>query len=221
MPKAFSWSFSRLKNYETCPKRYYEIDIQKNYKESSAQLDWGGKVHEAMADAIKTGTPLPTDIPFQRWINSVNKFKGEKLVEQKWALTKEFQPTEWFSPLAWFRSVGDFVGIAAPGALILDWKTGKPTRDSQQLMLTAACVFAFHPDVHEVDSGFVWLKDDAITSEHYTRADMPKHWMDIIPRVQRMEQATATLTFPPQPDRLCKKYCPVSSCPFWRKGPQG
>lgn len=219
MPKAFSWSYSRLKNYETCPRRYYEIDVQKNFKDSTAQLDWGNSVHEALANAIKDGAALPeTMAPYQKWVNSLRKFEGEKLVEQKWALTKEFQPCEWFSPMSWFRGIGDFVGIAGPYALILDWKTGKPTQDSKQLMLVAACVFAFHPDVQEIDSGFVWLKHDDQTVETYRRVDMSKEWLALLPRVERMQQATATLTFPPQPGYLCKKYCPVSSCPFWKKG---
>lgn len=222
MAKAFSWSYSRLKNFETCPKRYYEVDQAKNFKDDTAQLDWGNAVHAAMAHAITTGKPLPPGMePFQKWVNSLAKFRGEKLVEQKWALNKDFQPTEWFSPSAWVRSVGDFVGIAAPKALSLDWKTGKPQQDSKQLMLVAACVFAFHPDVHEIDSGFVWLKHDTSTVETYRREDMAQQWLELIPRVKTFEQAVASMSFPPKPDRLCKKYCPVASCPFWKKGPQG
>ena len=220
MGKAFSWSYSRLKNYETCPKRYYEVDVAKRYQDSTEQLDWGNAVHAALAQAVK-GNPLPATMPFKKWITSVGKFKGEKLVEQKFALTKDLLPCEWFSPLAWFRGVGDFVGIAPPWALILDWKTGKPTVDSKQLMLLAACVFAFHKDVDHVDSGFIWLKHDTQTIERYHRKDMTAEWVALLPRVKRLEDAALTLDFPPQPGKLCRKYCPVSSCPFWKKGASG
>ncbi len=33
-PKEWSWSYSKLKNYEVCPKRHYEVDVLKNYDDS-------------------------------------------------------------------------------------------------------------------------------------------------------------------------------------------
>ena len=91
MGKAFAWSYSRLKNFETCPKRFYEVDVAKRYQDSTEQLDWGNAVHAALAQAVK-GNPLPSTMPFKKWIASVGKFQGEKLVEQKFALTKDLLP---------------------------------------------------------------------------------------------------------------------------------
>ena len=31
--KAYSWSYTKLKNWRTCGRRYMEIDILKNYQE--------------------------------------------------------------------------------------------------------------------------------------------------------------------------------------------
>ena len=59
-PKPFSWSYSRLKNFETCPKRHWHVDINKDAKEEdSEQLQWGNAVHKALADRIAKGTSLP------------------------------------------------------------------------------------------------------------------------------------------------------------------
>ena len=57
-PKPFAWSYSRLKNFEVCPKRHYEIDIAKNIKEEESEaLLWGNTVHRSCADRLSKGTP--------------------------------------------------------------------------------------------------------------------------------------------------------------------
>src|SRR5262249_42885039 len=103
--KPIAWSFSRLKSYEICPKRFYETEIKKAWpKESSAQLDWGNAVHAALANSLKTGTPLPTVFRiFQPWVEKINRTPGELLVEEdcKWAITRQFAPTPWFSKNVW------------------------------------------------------------------------------------------------------------------------
>lgn len=214
--KSFSWSYSRLKNYETCPKRYYEVDVLKNVQDDTTQLRWGNKVHDAFKVSLSSRAPMQREFQaYQKWANTLTKrfAAPELLVEQKFALTRQLTPCEWFSPTAWFRAIGDVVGLAAPWAMILDWKTGKPQVDSKQLMLLAACVFAFHPDIDHVDSGFVWLKDDTQTIEQYHRSSINEEWLGVLPRVERMEAATAASDFPAQPNKLCRRYCPVIDCP--------
>lgn len=219
--KPFSYSWSRLKNYETCPKKYYEVDVCKHYVEDTTELAWGNRVHDAFKVALTSGAPLPAEFPYQKWANSCLKWRsagGTLLVEQKYALTRDLQASPYFGPAVWYRGIGDAVGIAPPVALVLDWKTGKPKVDSKQLMLLAACVFAFYPDVHEVESGFVWLKHDASTTEIYKRSQMADEWVGLLPRVAALEAATKNLEFPPRPGPLCRRYCPVTSCPFHGKG---
>ena len=49
-PKAFAWSYSRLKNFESCPKRHYHVDVVKDVREEeSEQLKWGNALHDAFA----------------------------------------------------------------------------------------------------------------------------------------------------------------------------
>ena len=70
MKKAFAWSYSRMKNFAVCPKRHYEIDIAKNYKDDSAEaLLWGNAVHEALAERCgPKRTPLPEGMaPYEPW----------------------------------------------------------------------------------------------------------------------------------------------------------
>ena len=54
--KPFSWSWSKLKNFRTCPKRHYHVDIAKDFKEDDSEdLLWGNEVHEALAKRIGKG----------------------------------------------------------------------------------------------------------------------------------------------------------------------
>jgi hypothetical protein len=219
MTKSWSWSFSKLKNYDTCPKRHYEVDLAKNYSDEGGEaLVWGNEVHGALAAAIKNKTPLPDTMrDYQKWVDRVLDGPGELQVEKKYAITKDFQPTSWFADNAWYRGIGDVVRIDGPVALILDWKTGKVLVDSVQLMLMAQCIFAHFPNVKVVRSEYVWLKDDCSTPEIYTRADVAGGWVGLLPRIKELENAAVTMTYPPKPGKLCYKWCPVMSCPFHGK----
>lgn len=214
-PKSFSWSYSKLKNFESCPKRHYHVDVAKDVKEEeSEQLAYGNMLHKALAERIGKGIPLPS--PFaamEVWAEKVSHPGGKILVEQKLAITKDFGPCDFFAKDAWFRGIGDVIKIIGPVALILDWKTGKIVEDSQQLALMAACVFAHHPEVQQVRSEFIWLKEDATTRADFKREDMPKVWAALWPRIEALEAAATTLTYPARPGFLCRKYCPVSACP--------
>lgn len=214
-PKPFAWSYSRLKNFETCPKRHWHCDIVKDVKEEeSDQLLYGNMLHSAMAKRISEGVPLPKGYDeYEDWAVKVLTGEGKVLVEQKLALNKDFGATSFFANDAWFRGVGDVIKIIGPVALVLDWKTGKIVEDSQQLALMAACVFAHHPEVMKVRSEFIWLKDDATTRADFTREGMSAVWASLWPRLQALEQAHSTTSYPAKPGGLCKRYCPVSQCP--------
>ena len=214
-PKAFSWSYSKLKNFESCPKRHYEIDVTKRIKEEeSEQLTYGNNLHSAIAARIKDGTPLPAPYTFlEEWAERVLTGEGTVLVEQKLAITKELQPCEFFARDAWFRGVADVIKIVGPVALVLDWKTGKVLDDAVQLALTAQCVFAHHPQVQKIRAEFVWLKEDATTRGNYARADMVQLWNNLTPRLEALEHAHNTTSYPARPGSLCRRWCPVSDCP--------
>lgn len=213
--KPFTWSYSRLKNYESCPKRHFHIDIEKSVKEEdSEQLLWGNDVHKALADYISKKVELkPPFKPYQPWADKIMSTPGELLVEQKLAITKEFGPTGFFDKNVWFRAVGDVIKLNGPVALIGDWKTGKIVEDSQQLALSAACVFAHYPSVQMVRSEFIWLKEDASSRADFKRSDMASMWRGLWPRIEALEAAHNACDYPPKPGSLCRKWCPVAKCP--------
>lgn len=222
--KSFAWSYSKLKNYETCPKRHYEIDLAKNYAEEqnpdpNTPLNWGNRFHEHAALALTTNNPLPTQfIEYQHWIDRVHNGPGKLYVEQKYAITREFQPTTYFAKDVWYRGIGDVVRIDGPVGLVLDWKTGKVVVDSVQLMLMAQCIFAHYPEVKLVRSEFVWIKDDCTTPEVFTRKEVAENWVALLDRVKAMEDADEKQEYPPKPGGLCRSWCIVTGCPYHGKG---
>lgn len=220
MPKPFTWSFSGLKGFETCGYKYQQQNILKKFPEPpSDQLKWGDYVHKSFETSLKTGVPLPADLlPYQKWIEMIHKLPGKLYVEEKYALTRAFEPTSYFSPTVWYRGKGDAVKVIPPFAAIIDWKTGKVKNDDTQLMLMAQCVFSHHPDVQKVHTAFVWLQEDCTTAMTFTRQEMADEWLTLFPRVEDLENAVKTQNFPKRPSGLCREYCSVSDCEFYKKG---
>jgi hypothetical protein len=217
-PQPVAWSYSRLHDYETCPRRYNE---KKNWPEpESAMLIEGHEVHAALAAAL-TGTPLPTKFKlYQRWIDEILQTEGELLVEEecKWAITREFKPTTWFNKDVWLRAVADAVVLNPPVARLVDWKNGKSLNaDPLQLQLTSLMLLVHFPELQAVGADFIWLQEDTQSTQVLYRSEAADAWAEILPRVKRFEEATIKDNFPPQPGRVCKSWCPVRSCEFWGK----
>jgi len=225
-PKPFTWSYSKLKNYRTCPKRHWEIDIAKHFKEESEALTWGNTIHDAMANRISKGTPLPRTMEhYEDWparlVKARDLFGLETKVENQLAMNRDFRPRAWFDRDVWFRGKLDVIQLSAKDgtALVVDWKTGQIKPDIEQLGLFAQLVFAHYPEIEEVSTVYVWLGSDDHTLERYKRdAGLLPLWNTLNPMIKAMEEAHRTTTYPPKPSGLCVHWCPVVSCPHHGKG---
>jgi len=218
-PKEFTWSYSRLKNFETCPERHYHLDIIKDIKEPEGEnLQWGNAVHKALAKRLSNGTPLSKTMEgYEHWCTKIiGDGSFRILVEQKLAITRQFGPCDYFGSNVWCRAIADVIKISSSGrvALVADWKTGKIIEDSQQLAINAACIFAHYPEVQIVRSEFIWLKEEATSREDFDRGTIVKAWNVILPRVNLLEQASISSSYPPKKGGLCKTYCPVKQCQY-------
>lgn len=216
-PKKWAWSYSKLKNYATCPKRYYLIDVEKKYQEPEGEaLKWGNRVHKAFQLRIEKGTPFPSDMPaeFEAAAQRLLKSPGIIKVEQQLAIREDLTPCEWFAKDAWYRGIADFLSIHGPVALAIDYKTGKIVEDSEQLALMAECIFSHYPEVLAVRTEFWWLAEEAATMEVFYRKDRKKVWEKVLPRVVALKKAHDDVNFPPKQSGLCRKHCVVTECPF-------
>jgi RecB family exonuclease len=214
--KAFAFSYSRLKAFEDCPRRYHETMVLKKWQEQSDLLDEGDRVHKALAKALMDGTPLPLKYRlYQRWVDLIDRTKGELLVEDeaRWAINRDFAPVPWFAPDTWARAIADAVKYDPPELHIVDWKTGKSRNvDPVQLVLTSLMALLHFPEIQLVKSYFVWLNEGRATAQMINREEAPELWAAIVSRVKRLEKASEANEFPPIPGNFCDKWCPCRSC---------
>lgn len=223
--KPFAWSWSKIKNYEVCPKRHYHLDVAKDIKEpKSEELQYGDTVHMILEQRVGKGTTLPPyhQPTLEPWAQWVLNGPGKVITEAELAITKTFQPCPWFDPRdrpvadderAWLRTKLDVLKINGPVAIIVDWKTGKVKDDPAQLMLNAATTFVHYPELQIIKSYFVWLAENATSEVTLNRAQLPELWSNLWPRIEAVRIAHEGHDYPPTPNRLCEKWCPVKQCP--------
>lgn len=216
--KSFAWSWSRLKSYETCPKRYYHYDVVKDVQEAATPNE-GLAAHRAYDLRISEGKKLPLGLTHHEPILAkLDALPGEHYAEQKLALTDEFKPTGFFSPNVWFRTVLDFCMIHGHTAAVIDYKTGKPASDTTQLQLMSATVMHYVPEVERVRARLLFLNHGHAERADFNREDVSGIWAGILPRVRRLQKAQIEQEYPPKPSGLCVRYCSVVSCPFHGRG---
>ena len=212
MNKPVAWSYTSLTAFETCPFRYYVTRVSKEVIEPPNETTiWGNEVHKAFELHVKDAKPMPASM--EKWAPLAAKLRmtpGEKLVEQKLCINRDFKPTSWFAKDAWCRGVVDLAVRKDHEKIVaFDYKTGKHKPDSHQMQLFAGLMFAHYPAAQVVDTAFIWLKDNKTDQERYTRDDVPVIWQEFVPRVQRVEEAHVANRWPKKPSGLCRAWCPV------------
>jgi len=215
-----AWSHSALKSFETCPKKYYLESVVKKYQEPPGEaMVWGSTVHKAFEDFFKRGKAFPVGMKhFGELAASIKKrAEGhEVLVEARLALDKDMSPVGFFDKGVWVRAVVDYGILPPKAAMIFDWKTGKKKEGDDQLALMAGVMFAQDPEIESVIATFVWLqepKGKQLTHVKYTRPDVTALWDRFLRREAEFQKAFAIEEFPPRPNGLCRRWCPVVSCP--------
>lgn len=214
--KMGAWSHSSLTSFETCPKKYYHTRVAKDIPDPPGEAAlWGSEAHKKLEHRLAKGTPLPDYLAHcEPIVQQLLNKDGKKLVEEQIALTKNLHPTSWFGKDVWCRGVIDFGIVNEKNAVLIDWKFGSRKPDSDQMKLFAAFSFAKFPWVEKVTTAFVWLKENKLDREEFTKNDVPIIWQGVMPRLSRLENAYEKDSWPAKPSGLCKKHCPVRSCEF-------
>jgi hypothetical protein len=222
----FSWSYSRLKNYETCPRRYAAVDLRKEVQEvKSQELERGEKLHAAMYSRVASGSPLPAEfIYMEKWAENLTKIRNPFQIiqcELKLAVDKNGKPVGFFEKSVWLRGKIDYFCLVPAGShdigRVVDYKTGRPKEDWTQLMLSAYLIFCHYKNVSKLRTEFLWTEYSDTSHEKFSREEITPAMANLLPRVIAMQDAHANDNFEPKPCGLCAEYCPVSSCEFWGK----
>ena len=211
-----AWSYTALTAFEQCPKRYYHTRVAKDVLEPETEsLTWGRAVHKALELRVRDGTDLPTGMTqWEPLAERIAALEGELITEHQIALNKAFKPCDWFSQDTWVRGIIDVGAVNGDKLIALDWKTGKPKPDLDQLKLFAALAMAVWPQVRRVKTGYVWLTTLDLETQSFTRDDLPKIWGSFLMRLKRLGRSFRDDHWPENPSGLCKAWCPVRQCQF-------
>ncbi len=105
-----TWSFSSIKTFEQCPKKYYHLKVAKDYKEdfNTDAILYGNEFHKAAEEYIRDDVELEARFDYTlAALDKLKNSKGEKLCEYKMGLTADLEPCGFFDKNVWWRGVVD------------------------------------------------------------------------------------------------------------------
>lgn len=211
------WSYSSMKLFEQCPRKYYHLRVAKDVVEpESDAMHYGTRFHEAAEQYIRDGTPLPEYFKFAKSaLDNLNTFEGEKFCEYEMGITADLEPCEFKAPNVWYRGIADLLIINREKgeARVVDYKTGKSAKyaDPDQLELMSLCVFKHFPEVKKVKAGLLFVIANAFPKAQFDLRDEVR-WDKWKYKHQRLQAAHENDTWNPKPSGLCKAWCPVLTC---------
>jgi hypothetical protein len=181
-------------------------------------------MHAAMELRLRDKTPLPEEFAALEGVAAAcENLQGKMTVEGELALTEDLTPTSFFAPDVWFRGKADLIvhDEKSNSVTILDWKTGKPKDEFQQLQIMAVCAFYTIPNLKKIKVAFVYTKTGTVDKKTFTAEQIPDLVATMRHSARGVYNAYATGVFPPQPNGLCKNWCEVKSCSFYGIGKSG
>lgn len=213
-----TWSYSSIKTFEQCPKKYHHTRVLRDVKdEGGTAALYGKEAHTAAEEFLRDGTPMPGRFQFmEEAVNAFAEFEGEKHVELKMGVKKGeqgFEPCSFSDPDAWWRGIADLVIDQGERAFINDWKTGKNARyaDTKQLDLLAGATFLHFPKVKKIKAALTYVvSGDFIQKEH--RVELRDSYLGVFDTaLEQLEAAKASDVWNAKSSGLCG-FCPVVSC---------
>jgi len=214
------WSYSSLKTFQQCPKKYYHLRIKKDVVDAGNQYtSYGKELHRAAEDYIKLDEPLPGQFAFmQPILESLKSIEGEKHCEMELALIwvdDALWPCKFSDKGYWWRGIADLLIVNEDKGVahLVDYKTGKNPHyaDTTQLDALAVGVFAMFPKIHTIKSGLLFVATNDFIKRKHVREDMYNYISFAYPDLHRMSVAIDTGVWNPVTSSLCR-YCPVTQC---------
>ena len=194
-----SYSYSQIKSYLYCPRRYKYQYIDQLLDKSSDILESGIAVHEAIAK----DDPAIVANSFEDYVMYLNakdylRFVKPIAFEVKLGITENFEPAPFEE--AWFRGIID---VIYEGGL-LDWKTGQSKPDALQLLLNATLARINGYEINEIV--YVYLHSNTSSTSPFTDNMLESTKQMLKEYIEKIENDTE---FIPKPSHKCY-YCPFA-----------
>lgn len=218
-----AWSYSSIKTFDQCPKKYYHLKVLKDVKdEGSDATVYGNEAHKAAEEFIKLGVPLPAKFSYlQKILNSLNAIRGEKHCELELGIAitdKGYVPCAFSDNSRWWRGIADLLIINGESAFLVDYKTSKNAKyaDTKQLDVLAGAVFTHYPQLKKLKSALAFVVSNEFVRKEHT-ADMARSYLATFTNeLERLAGAEETGVWNAKSSPLCA-YCPVTKCEHHRR----
>lgn len=218
-------SYSRVSDYEQCPRKFESKYVRKNYPDDSGNPAFakGNKIHEdleRMGKAMVGGQNKPDNLSEEAikmipMLVSVVKNYDQIMFEQQIAVSKDMQRTSWFDNNATYaRVIADLLAFRGNEALIIDWKSGKfreyDDKETGQLHMSSAVIMALFPKVEVVHNAYVFVEHNKTIKRTFTRDQVEAL---LAPFEKVYEKICTDTEWHPQQNQYCG-WCHVPGCEF-------
>lgn len=164
----FTWSFSRWNVYNTCPRQYKYKFIDKMKEPQSPAMARGNNIHLEAAKYLQRADGYD-QVPESCQVFAA-EFKElrdlDPIVEQKWAFTKNWKPTDYFGAKTQLRAILDAGVDYGDGYIeVIDHKTGKKYGSNEdQVELFALVAMSKFPYAKHITTR-LWYLDSPSSAE--------------------------------------------------------
>lgn len=214
------WSYSSLKLFEQCPRRYQAEKVTKEvpFVQGEAAL-YGEQLHKAAEEYIRDGKEIDPRFDYiQPYLDKLNAIEGTKFCEIKLGVKRvdgRLVACEFFDPEVWFRGIADLVILNDDKGFIIDYKSGKNAKyaDTRQLALMAAALFLKYPQLERIKASLLFVVSKEFIKENFSKEYGLSIFSELNGLLTARDTAYETGVFNPRPNGLCRRWCPVTSCP--------
>lgn len=217
------WSYSSIKTFEQCPKKYYHLKIAKDVKDDGSEATiYGNVIHNAAEDYVRDGTPLPREAAYmQPILDALCAIPGEKHCEMKLGIAYEggdYSSVDFFGDGVWWRGIADLVVVQEDRGFLVDYKTGKNAKyaDPTQQDMLAGAIFTEFPQVKELKSALLYVVSGEFVKKEHTAKNRTSYLATFDDALERLVVAEQAGVWNPVSGPLCR-FCPVVSCAHNKK----
>lgn len=198
--------------FEQCELRFDYQYISKSVKDAGNDSNkYGNRVHKDFEAYLRDGVILPPDlVKFQSLLDRTKAIPGEQFYELELAVDHDKKPCGYWDEDCWQRGKADVAIVNGKTGASIDWKTGKPKDDPDQMKLVSALMMSTFPTIESVSIKYAFIFHPQAPAETvtYTRDALPHLWSVFERRSAKMESALTAGVFKPKPSGLCP-WCPA------------
>lgn len=218
-----AWSYSSLKTFQQCPKKYYHLKVAKDVKDDGSEATvYGKELHKVAEDYIKDGTPIPERFAFiQKTVDALKNIPGEKHTEIELGVSNKngkLNPCGFYDKEAWYRGIADLLIVNGDEGYLVDYKSSKNAKyaDLKQLDLLAGAVFAHFPELKTLKSALIFVVSNEFVNKEHSSMHKLAYFEHVRFDLERLEKAMENGVWNAVSSPLCG-WCPVKTCQNYRE----